>query len=460
MHEMNDTSSPLSLSEFAAIMGRIADFPPQTAFAAAVSGGADSMALSLLLAEYARRNQCALIAVTVDHGLRPEAANESKMVANWMRSRDIEHHILRWDAGKPQSNIQDQARAARYRLLSDFCLSRDIGYLCLGHHHDDQAENFMIRLARGSGVYGLAAMPKLARRLGVNILRPLLDIPKSRLIETLQAHGQPWIEDPSNQNTDFTRVKFRKSIPALFDLGLTPERIVKTAESMARAKTALSHYTALAKQQCLATFDSGYAAIDLRGFKTHPEEIGLRLLAETLQQVGGNEYPPRLDSLLDLYADLISGNIKPARTLAGCLIHCDGTCAMIFREHRVINDSLALNFSGTRMWDGRFMIANVAPPKNDFFVIQALQEKGWQQLVQMRDDLRQTPIPFAARCGLPAIWRKSGAHASAELDELIAAPHLNYWKDDTNEWLRQKLSIVWKDSRHDPPDGNLTATKT
>ncbi|MEX0298215.1 MAG: tRNA lysidine(34) synthetase TilS, partial [Kordiimonas sp.] len=163
--------------------------------AVGVSGGADSLCLMLMTAEYFD-----VTAISVDHGLRSEAADEVEFVARLCHEKNIPHVALRWEGNRPTSNIQATARTVRYDLMRDWCAENNIAYLAVAHHQDDQAETLLLRLARGSGVYGLAAMPGVRGvGRGVSIVRPLLSVPKEVLTSTLRSLKQEWIEDPSNQ---------------------------------------------------------------------------------------------------------------------------------------------------------------------------------------------------------------------------------------------------------------------
>ena len=179
-------------------------FGPAPRVAVAVSGGADSMALLLLAKDWAP----GVAALTVDHGLRAGSTAEAAQVAAWCASRRIPHCVLAWTGRKPSSGIQEASRTARYELLTQWCRDRGYPHLLVGHHLEDQAETFLIRMQRGSGVDGLAAMPSTTARDGVRIVRPLLGVTPARLTAFLRAAGQPWIEDPSNDDPRFARPVF------------------------------------------------------------------------------------------------------------------------------------------------------------------------------------------------------------------------------------------------------------
>ncbi len=203
--------------EFADCMAALAPYEPAPVLAMGVSGGGDSMALLCLADFWARPQGGRVIALTVDHQLRVESAAEAKQVAQWCQALGIEHHILNWAGNKPTTAIQANARQVRYDLLETFCRQQHILHLLTAHHQDDQAETVFLRFIKGSSLIGLAGMQAVNYRDHLRLLRPLLTIPKSRLLKTCYEFGQPYIEDPSNDNLRFTRVRIRKILAELND---------------------------------------------------------------------------------------------------------------------------------------------------------------------------------------------------------------------------------------------------
>ncbi|MEZ5715745.1 MAG: tRNA lysidine(34) synthetase TilS [Paracoccaceae bacterium] len=173
--------------------------------AVAVSGGGDSMALLLLIEHWAREHGAKLSAVTVDHGLRPEAAGEAAMVAAFCAGRGIPHDTLKWSGWDGKGNLQAAARAARYRLIADWARAKGVETVCLGHTRDDQAETFLMRLARKAGSDGLRGMDRDFEREGLRWARPVLGIGRADLRAFLERRGVAWVEDPSNQDEGFDR---------------------------------------------------------------------------------------------------------------------------------------------------------------------------------------------------------------------------------------------------------------
>ncbi|WP_119423020.1 tRNA lysidine(34) synthetase TilS, partial [Desertibaculum subflavum] len=213
-------------------MAALGAFPGHPDLAVAVSGGADSLALVLLAQGWTAAQGGRLLALTVDHGLRPEAAREALQVKRWLAARGVAHRTLRWRGPKPKANLAAAAREARYALLFAACRRARFRALAVAHHREDQAETFLLRLGRGSGVDGLAAMAPVSERDGIALLRPLLDMPRDRLRAALAAAGQDWIEDPGNADPARARTAVRALLPALAAAGLPPVRIAATAARM------------------------------------------------------------------------------------------------------------------------------------------------------------------------------------------------------------------------------------
>jgi tRNA(Ile)-lysidine synthase len=186
-------AAPVSDAEFAAAIGRLGPFEPAPDLAVAVSGGADSLALTLLADRWARACGGRITALTVDHRLRAESGDEARRVGAMLGARGIAHEILVWHGPYPLHDLQAAARAARYRLLGDWCRARHVLHLLTAHHQDDQAETLLLRLGRGSGLAGLAGMAPLVEEAHWRLLRPLLDLPAARLRATLEQTGQDWI---------------------------------------------------------------------------------------------------------------------------------------------------------------------------------------------------------------------------------------------------------------------------
>jgi len=290
----------------------------------AVSGGGDSLALMLLLAQWAdAQNKPAPIVLTVDHGLHSGSAKDARRVAKIAKELGLAAHVLVWKDTKPKADIEAAAREARYRLMGAWCRAHDIGALYIAHTIEDQAETFLLRLARGSGLDGLSAMQAIAPFPvagfdGLSLVRPLLNVSRASLRNILKDAGLAWLEDPMNDDPRFARVKIRKHWPELEALGLTPARIADAANHLARARQALEQATAeLLARAC--RFEEDGAVLDGAALTAAPREIGLRALASVLGQISGQTYRPRFERLERLF-EAISDEPGKGRTLHGCRI--------------------------------------------------------------------------------------------------------------------------------------------
>ncbi|HQS11225.1 MAG: tRNA lysidine(34) synthetase TilS [Rhizobiales bacterium 24-66-13] len=289
----------------------------------ACSGGPDSTALIELAARWARLSPAApaLFAATVDHGLRAAAAEEAQIVAAQARRLGIPHAILNWAGPRITGSIQARARTARYALLVGHARQVGAQAIVTAHTLDDQAETILMRLARGSGLSGLAGMAASSRREGVVLLRPLLAIPKAHLIATLEASRVGFVRDPSNANPAFTRVRLRAMMPQLAGEGLDAAGLSRFGRRMARAEAALEQATdhALADLAPEPWPAAGPIRLARAAFFNLPEEIALRVLLRLLDAVG-DEGPVELAKLERLLAALSAAQAdgrSVCATLAG-----------------------------------------------------------------------------------------------------------------------------------------------
>lgn len=311
---------PLSPDAFARLMAGF-DVQPGERLAVAVSGGADSLALALLLAEWARTRGETLgvcvDALTVDHGLRAEARDEAEQVGRWLGAYGIFHHILTWaDGPSVESGVQTQARQARYALMGAWCRAHGVKRLFLAHHQGDQAETVLMRLKRSTTLFGLAGMATESARGGIALCRPLLDVTKADLQATLEARGQAWIEDPSNADERFERVRVRTTLAALTEDGVRAERLAAAAKSAARVCAVIDRAVDRVLAQAVTLSAQGGAAIDVSAFAALPGVVAERALSRLLFDLGAKPYAPSPDKVARL-ARWMRGGAGRARTLAG-----------------------------------------------------------------------------------------------------------------------------------------------
>jgi tRNA(Ile)-lysidine synthase len=292
--------------------------------AVAVSGGGDSLALLHLIARWAGKSKkTAPLALVVDHGLRPGSAKEAQTVVRRVKALGLDAQLLRW-TDAPRSGVEAAAREARYRLMGAVLRKKKLATLYVGHTEDDQAETFLLRLARGSGIDGLSAMRGLAPYPhpdfpALAVARPLLGFGRDELRAWLAAQGLAWLEDPMNGDPRFDRVKIRRLAPALAAAGLGTGRIALAARHMAAAREALELVTAAVLERAVRPAPDGLV-LDPAALAAAPRDLGLRALAAMLRQISGAPYRPRFAALERLYARIVEGGLGGGATLSGCRI--------------------------------------------------------------------------------------------------------------------------------------------
>lgn len=322
----DDDRSAISVQDARALFSACKAAP---AVILAVSGGPDSVAMMWLAARWRRalKSGPRLVAVTVDHGLRPEAGREARDVKRLARELAIEHRTMRWTGAKPKTGIPAAARQARYHLLVQAARNYGATHLLTAHTRDDQAETVLMRMSRGSGLTGLGAMAHLSMRNGITLMRPLLDVPKMRLLTTLDKAGISYADDPTNRDSGFTRPRLRALMPALAAEGCDARNLARLAARMARANVALDlmadgaeRYLA-ARDPASSRGSQGYD-FDADGFGGLPEEIRIRLLLRMLDRVG-HEGPAefgKAEALAARIAGAVRSGERLRQTLAGALV--------------------------------------------------------------------------------------------------------------------------------------------
>lgn len=306
-------------------------------FVVAVSGGADSLALTYLLSSWAKINAKNIIAITVEHGLREDSLAEAEYVSELMKKENIEHHILKWDGKKPEANIEDIAREVRYSLLIEFCKSRNIENIFVGHHKYDQVETFLMRLQRGSGLDGLSSMEEVSSREDINIIRPLLSLKPELFKQYLNSKNIEWKEDYSNQDEKFLRVKIRKNMDILSTLGISSDKIYKAAKALSSTKDFIEEEVSKFCKNNIEFVSPFVAKIDFDVIREAHREMLFRVLSNLIKKIGDSKYIPRADDVLRICSSIKKGE-KQSRTLGGCEILFSENNIFIFPELGVIED--------------------------------------------------------------------------------------------------------------------------
>jgi tRNA(Ile)-lysidine synthase len=418
---------PLSKSDSVAVifnakMETLGSFEACPHLAVAVSGGGDSMALVLLADKWARERGGQVTALTVDHGLREESAAETEQVGRWLQVRGIAHHILPWKGTKPKSGVQQAAREARYALMSNWCRDQGVLHLLLAHNLEDQAETYLMRLRRGSGVDGLAAMSACIEKTSIRLLRPLLDVRRENLRDVLLGSGQAWVDDPSNLNSAYSRTKIRALLIPLAQSGVTPEKLSQAAAFCGATRVSLEKKTVQLLAACATIFPSGYVLLTTRVLLEAEREIARRVISRIVTSVGGRQFSPsvaKLDRLYDALTDVLKFK---GLTLSGCNILRIGQRILISREVRAKVSPVDIQFGKTINWDHRFKITfsegekdSSSSPRLGF-----LGGRGWQSVLQDAPELANRFEPLAVKISLPTVFDTCGIYQIPHLDYLRA----------------------------------------
>ncbi len=367
-----------------------------------------------------------LLVATVDHGLRDGSRDEAEWVAGQARACGLAHEILTWQGAKPATGVQDAARSARYRLLAELGWRHGgAGPVAIvtAHTEDDQAETFLMRLARGSGLDGLTGMSEsriLHPGASCRLLRPLLRVSGSRLKATLQARGLKWIEDPSNDSDRFERVRVRKAKEHLAALGLTNAAVALSGWRLERAREALERATSeLETAAALDMHGGAFASVASGPFQAAAEELRVRMLARLISAFGGQDAPARLAKLETFVVRLAAPDFSTA-TLGGCIVAREGEHILVFREPgRAELPHLVLAPGDVAVWDRRFRVALASAAAAPVHV----EALGAAQFAQLRRDLggERGLLPARAAATLPTFWQDGALAAVPQLEGFASA---------------------------------------
>jgi tRNA(Ile)-lysidine synthase len=362
----------------------LAELQDFSKIALAVSGGSDSAAMLHLVAQWAARqnSQISLTVLSVDHGLRPEAAFECAQVGEWCKVLGLNHVTLQWLGNKPSSGIQAKARLARYSLMTEWCLENNVPVLLTAHTADDQAETIVMRQSRTSTAKSLAGIWPSRDWNGVQVMRPLLSVRRQELREYLIAQNLDWIDDPSNFNPLYERVRIREKLAGNADV----------AKSAAQALSAI-RATQQKAEGWVAAFLSvsklGLLSCDRGKVKNIDPDVGDEILALVFK-VNGIAHLPELKSRQSLWAWLI-GDLPNRRTLGGLIFAKRKHDLLIAREPgRISEETIVIPSSGKVVWDGRFIVKGPEGAE--------IRPAG-----KFEDILRRSDIPAFVDAGLPVV---------------------------------------------------------
>jgi tRNA(Ile)-lysidine synthase len=413
-------------------------FESNPTVAVALSGGADSMALTLLAHDWSRTQHGSIITLTVNHRLRKESTHEATQVGEWMHALGIEHHILELSVpiSHVTSNIQAFARKLRYQALEDWCIAHNIKHLMTAHHADDVEETIAMRLWRGSGIEGLAGIPEIRHTANLRIIRPLLSIRKQQLTEYLEQRGQPWIEDPSNTQDDYDRNMVRKQL-AMHPI--PTNQVAQFAAHMAIAKQYIDAEVEELLTQILTIYPDGTALLNaqkMMGYsRAHTPTILITALSRLTTHLSGADSPPRHHELERLLSTIMHSNRK-STTLGGLLFERspkknESQLWRICREPTRI-ETKCLESNSIR-WDRRFTISFSYMKMTEILTLKPLGADGLAELKAKRVEF-PTHLTHAGKVGLLSIWH---------LDQLVGVPHIGYWNSSMLGGIKDRIECAF-----------------
>jgi tRNA(Ile)-lysidine synthase len=340
--------------------------------------------------------------LSVDHRLRPESGAEINQLMGWMAARSIRHRVLVWEGEKPVSRIQETARITRYRLLEGWCRAHSCLHLLTGHHRDDQIETHLLRRDRRSGPDGLAAMSAIRETDSCRILRPLLDIPKARLLATLAVEAQPFITDPSNLNSAYARARLRDR----GHIDRAPEFHQLRASGCERANNEQRRNELLA--WVVALHPAGFAVLDPKALLAAPRDLAEGALSALVFALGDGAYPPRRHAVTRLLR-VLAGDVCGGHVLGGYRFVAWRARVLVLRELAAAQGEARVEPGTSFLWDGRFTmsLASDAAP----LTVRYLGQDGVAELYRQQPSARNSPLPALVRPVLPALWDEKGLAA-------------------------------------------------
>ncbi len=309
------------------------EFKLKEDFIVAISGGPDSLALSFLTKVYSIKKSLKVKYFIVDHKLRKNSTTEARFVKNLLKEKlSAELSILTWNGKKPKSNIQSIAREKRYSILTNQAKKLKINNILLGHHNDDLIENFFIRILRGSGLNGLISLDKKSDYKKVNLIRPLLKFTKQDLKDISEKIFETYIQDPSNKNDKFKRVKIRNFLENLQSEGLDLDKFNLTIKNLKIANDSINFFTEKNLRENVIMLKKKNSMMLNRDFFSHPEEVVFRSLTEVIKIIGKRFYPVRGKKIAKIVKQVKNNSLTKA-TLGNCIIKLVNNSIIVSKEY-------------------------------------------------------------------------------------------------------------------------------
>ncbi|MGV3575467.1 MAG: tRNA lysidine(34) synthetase TilS [Devosia sp.] len=389
------------LADTATLKSLFAPISGEAVIGLAVSGGPDSLALMLLAHRWLSSTETPprIVIYSLDHGLRPEAAGEVAMVSVEAARLGLECRGLKWSEGHPATGLQEAARQARYRLIGDAMVEDGAKVLLTAHHRADQAETILMRLAHGSGLDGLKGMVPFSEVEGVRVFRPLLDVEPAALGAIVEEAGLSPAHDPSNNDEDYERVRWRRLLPSLAREGLDGAALSRFAIRMAEADQALAQLADAAFAELVEVDGFGAASLPLDALSQLGPATGRRVLSRILAVVGGRQKPRALGQVERLFEQITAETLPRGTTLLGTVIRIkDGSITIAREPGRALPEDQPLPPEGELIWDERFKIANVSEETGfvvsatDFLPRHRLEEVLGFKVTTPAEAIRTAPI--------------------------------------------------------------------
>jgi tRNA(Ile)-lysidine synthase len=407
-----ETPAPLDEAEFGLRLAPLVAKANPQRIGLAVSGGPDSMALAFCASRWAKTAKRESRAFIVDHRLRPESEEEAQTVRAHLEALGIETEILVWHHDEVTTRVHVKAREARYALLAEACAKHGIADLLLAHQAEDQAETILLRFAKGSGIDGLSGMAPAAEQTTkagkIRLLRPLLGVPKARLIATCNDANIAFVIDPSNAKEKYARGRLRKIMPLLEAEGFTLERLLDLGSRARDAQEALNWVMDAFLAQSAEADPFGVIRLNRANFAPLPREIALRVLAFCLRKIAPSSHPPQREALLTLYEALVAEEEFSLRSLHGCLVTRKKDEIALLREEAAILENPPIAPNQTIIWDNRWKItwqSSTEPAQAAIFTLRPLGRQTDETLDRLAPDLRKKCPEGRARAALPALFQ-------------------------------------------------------
>ena len=414
--------------------------------AVALSGGSDSLCLTILAKEWADKNKGKVTALIVNHGLRKTSKKECNELQKFLKKKKIDNYCFQWKDSKiNKKSIQERARKFRYKIFENFCFEKNIFHLLVAHHFEDQKETLLMRLNDNSNVYGLACMSKILFKKKIRILRPLLDFKKKEIINFLDAKSIKWFEDTSNKDLKYSRNKYRSILPELEQRGLSDNKLKKILKKAKKKRKTIENLATKWLIKNIHIDDFGFAVVKLSNLKLLSENNFLVYFGRILNTISGSLYPTKSKYILNFYKQIYKKKSFNPTNLGGCHIFIVKKDVYISREIFKKDRKQNINFKFNQFnWDNRFEI-NCRDNINKILKkelgqtlnIEQLHINGWNKKISKNKKFKESCLlPNKIIVSLPAIKNRQ--------NKVLSVPQLNYYSDSNSKKRFSKMNFYFK----------------